>query len=210
MAKNEESSVPEDVVGANKMDQPNDNLGFCKSYGRVDRGANNLPSTQKYCEAIPVHKEMTEHAGRKFKPARFTTMLSLLLTAAACLHGQDNPAAKLTPRRITLQNGKSFSLNFPEEFEISVAAEGLKRVRFMAKAPDERIFVTDMYNRADNKRGVVYSLGRFDEKNGKFEKVLPYLSNLRNPNSLAFYTDAKRAEVDVPGFDRQIGALQVS
>jgi glucose/arabinose dehydrogenase len=189
--KNEESSVPEDVVGANKMDQPNDNLGFCESYAGGDRGTNNLPSTQKYCEAIPVHKEMTEQAGRKFKPARFTTMLSLLLTAAACLHGQDNPAAKLTPRRITLQNGKSFSLNVPEEFEISVAAEGLKRVRFMAKAPDERIFVTDMYNRADNKRGVVYSLGRFDEKNGKFEKVLPYLSNLRNPNSLAFYTNAK-------------------
>jgi sugar lactone lactonase YvrE len=62
-------------------------------------------------------------------------------------------------------------------------------VRFMAKAPDGRIFVTDMYNHADSKRGVVYILDRFDERNGHFGKVLSYLSNLRNPNSLAFHTD---------------------
>src|SRR6185295_3916915 len=52
---------------------------------------------------------------------------------------------KLVPHRISLANGKAFDLNLPEEFGISVAAQGLKRVRFMARSPDGRIFVTDMY-----------------------------------------------------------------
>ena len=98
-------------------------------------------------------------------------------------------AFRLTPHRVSLANGKSYQLNLPEGFELSVAAEGLKRVRFMAKSPDGRIFVTDMYNLTDNSRGVVYILDQFDERTGKFNKVVPYLTDLRNPNSCAFYTD---------------------
>jgi len=52
---------------------------------------------------------------------------------------------KLVPNHISLASGRSFDLNLPEEFAISVAAQGLKRVRFMAKSPEGRIFVTDMY-----------------------------------------------------------------
>src|SRR5262249_51083452 len=61
----------------------------------------------------------------------------------------------------------------------------------MAKGPDDRIFVTDMYNRADNSRGKVYILDEFDPKTGKFGKIITYMSALRNPNSVAFYTDAQ-------------------
>ena len=71
---------------------------------------------------------------------------------SAVLH-QRGSALKLVPNRITLKGGKSagtFVLNLPREFAISVAAEGLKRVRFMARSPDGRIFVTDMYNLTDN------------------------------------------------------------
>lgn len=96
---------------------------------------------------------------------------------------------KLLPHHISLANGKSFDLNLPEEFAISVAAQGLKRVRFMAKSPDNRIFVTDMYNLADNTKGVVYMLDEFDPASNGFRKVTPYLTALRNPNSIAFYTD---------------------
>lgn len=71
-------------------------------------------------------------------------------------------ALKLQPHRISLANGKSFELNLPEGFNISVAAQGLRRVRFLAISPDKRIFVTDMYNLSDNKRGVVYILEEFD------------------------------------------------
>ena len=68
--------------------------------------------------------------------------------------------------------------------------EGLKRPRFFAKSPDGRIFVTTMHDLTDNSKGVVYILDSFDEKRGRFSRVIPYLSNLRNPNSIAFYTDA--------------------
>ena len=96
---------------------------------------------------------------------------------------------KLVPHKIKLQNGKSFSLNLPENYEIIPAAEDLKRVRFFAKAPDNRIFVTDMYNLTDNKRGAVYILEDFDAETGKFGRIVPFITNLRNPNSIAFYTD---------------------
>ena len=99
-------------------------------------------------------------------------------------------APKLTPHRITLANGKSFNLNLPEGFEISIAAQGLKRVRFMARSPDNRIFVTDMFNLTDNRRGVVYILDQFDPATRQFKKITKYLSGLRNPNSVAFYKDS--------------------
>ncbi|HEV7799339.1 MAG TPA: hypothetical protein VGO73_14370 [Pyrinomonadaceae bacterium] len=98
-------------------------------------------------------------------------------------------ALKLVPNHISLANGKSFDLNLPEGFAVSVAAQGLKRVRFMAKSPDERIFVTDMYNLADNSKGVVYILDEFNPAGDSFKKVTTYLKGLRNPNSIAFYTD---------------------
>jgi glucose/arabinose dehydrogenase len=102
---------------------------------------------------------------------------------------QTTAVAKLIPHRISLANGKSFQLNLPEGYAISVAAQGLRRVRFMAESPDKRIFVTDMYNLSDNRRGVVYILNEFDPTTRQFRKVTKYLTGLRNPNSVAFYTD---------------------
>jgi glucose/arabinose dehydrogenase len=97
---------------------------------------------------------------------------------------------KLVPHKITLENKKSFNLNLPENYDITPAAEGLKRVRFFAKSPDGRIFVTDMHDLTDNRKGAVYILDKFDSETGKFSKVTAYLTNLRNPNSVQFYTDA--------------------
>ena len=100
-------------------------------------------------------------------------------------------AQRLTPHRITLANGKSFDLNLPAGYEINVAVQGLKRVRFMAQSPDNRIFVTDMYDLSDNKRGVVYILDQFDPSTRQFKKVTKYMTGLRNPNSVVFYKDDK-------------------
>lgn len=97
---------------------------------------------------------------------------------------------KLVPQRITLKNGKSFTLNLASDFEISPAAEGMKRIRFFAKTPDGRLFVTDMYNLTDNKRGSIRILDGWNSQTGKFEKVTTYLSGLHNPNSVQFYRDA--------------------
>lgn len=96
---------------------------------------------------------------------------------------------RLTPRTIVLKNGTSFKLNLPADYEIVPAAEGLKRVRFFAKAPDGRIFVTDMHDLTDNRKGAVYILEGLDPGSGKFDRIVPYLTNLRNPNSVQFYRD---------------------
>ena len=114
----------------------------------------------------------------------------LSLTFGVCLIASAQTSLRLTPRKITLADGKSFTLNLADDFNISVAAEGLKRVRFLTKSPDGRFFVTDMFNLTDNRKGAVYVLDDFDQRTKKFKKVIPYLTGLRNPNSVAFYTDA--------------------
>ncbi len=96
---------------------------------------------------------------------------------------------KLLLNKITLKSGKSFNLNVASDFEIVPAVEGLKRVRFFAKAPDGRIFVTDMYNLTDNKLGKIYILDGWDAAKGKFSKVITYMTGLKNPNSVQFYRD---------------------
>jgi glucose/arabinose dehydrogenase len=118
------------------------------------------------------------------------SIISILLSllCAGSLFAQQK-GLKLTPNKISLANGKTFNLNLPPEYEIMVAAEGLKRVRFMAKSPDGRIFVTDMFNLTDNSKGAVYILDRFDPRSGRFGKVTPYMTGLRNPNSVSFHTD---------------------
>lgn len=97
---------------------------------------------------------------------------------------------KLVPHKVTLKNGKSFSLNLPADYEILPAAEGLKRVRFFARSPDNRIFVTDMHDLTDNKKGAIYILDEWNAGTGKFGKVIPYLTNLKNPTSVQFFIDA--------------------
>ena len=114
---------------------------------------------------------------------RSLTLLLLLVPVYA--FGQP----KLVPQKITLKSGRSFNLSLRADLEIIPAAEGLKRIRFFAKAPDGRIFLTDMYNLADNKRGTIYILDGFDAKSGRFAAVKTYLTGLHNPNSVQFYRD---------------------
>jgi glucose/arabinose dehydrogenase len=95
----------------------------------------------------------------------------------------------LTPRDVVLRNGKVFALNVPEGFDIQVASEGLRRPRFMAVSPDQRIFITDMLSLLDNSRGSVSVLGKLDKETGRLNPPIPDVSGLRNPNSIAFHTD---------------------
>jgi glucose/arabinose dehydrogenase len=93
----------------------------------------------------------------------------------------------LKPHQIKLANGNTFTLNLPAGYDITVAAQGMSRARFMAKSPDNRVFVTDLYNRTDNSKGVIYALEDFDGSKFRSQKV--WLNKLRNPNSIAFHTD---------------------
>lgn len=116
-------------------------------------------------------------------------------TQAQRRRGRVAPPAEHGPtlkaQHVALADGRAFDLSLPEGFRLSVAAEGLKRVRFMALSPDGRIFVTDMHDLTDNRKGAVYLLDQFDHAHKKFLKVTPYLTKLRNPNSVAFHTDER-------------------
>ena len=115
----------------------------------------------------------------------FIKTLFLILILSFTIFAQ----ISLVPHKVSLKDGREFNLNLPENYEIVPAAEGLNRVRFFAVAPDGRIFVTDMFNMDDNKKGAVYILDAWNSKQGKFGKIIPFMTNLRNPNSIAFYTD---------------------
>ncbi len=96
----------------------------------------------------------------------------------------------LEPKPITLKKGMNFDLLIPKGYNISVAAEGLGRLRFMAKSPDGRLFATDMINLEDNKKGKVYVLDNWNETEKRFEKVTTFLDSLHNPNQVGFYSVA--------------------
>ncbi len=94
---------------------------------------------------------------------------------------------QLEERSVQLKNKLSFTLKVPAGYKISVAAEGLNRPRFFSKSPDGRLFITDMYDRSDNKKGKVVILDNWNETTKQFEKQTTYLDDLHNPNQVAFY-----------------------
>jgi glucose/arabinose dehydrogenase len=103
---------------------------------------------------------------------------------------RDRTPLRLVPHAIALLNGARFDLLAPADLEITPAAQGLGRTRFMARSPDGRIFVTDMVNLSDNSNGSVYVLEDFDALTRTFRTKHTFLSDLRNPNSVAFHTDS--------------------
>src|SRR6185503_9602813 len=109
-------------------------------------------SNSQYHLAVAGGSISNKRAYRRGAPLPDYTALKLI-TLVVLLFGCTsvaNAALKLTPHQIKLANGKSFTLNLPENFDIIPAVQGLKRVRFMAKSPDNRLFVTDMFDLSDN------------------------------------------------------------
>jgi len=95
----------------------------------------------------------------------------------------------LTPHTIQLKKGISFDVNIPAGYHINVAAEGLRRLRFMAKSPDGKLFATDMHDRSDNHKGRVLLFDNWNAAEKKFDTVVTYLDGLHNPNQVAFYNN---------------------
>lgn len=91
---------------------------------------------------------------------------------------------------VRLAKGLSFDLQIPEGYELKVAAEGMDRLRFITPSPDGRLFVTDMHDLTDNKKGRVYILSGWNEDSARFTKRQLYLEGLHNPNQVAFYSTA--------------------
>lgn len=101
----------------------------------------------------------------------------------------DTSLIVLSPHSIHLQKGVDLTLRIPEGYGISIAFEGLRRLRFLAKSPDSRLFATDMYNTSDNKRGRVYIFEDWDSAERAFKNIHTYLGGLHNPNQVAFYRE---------------------
>jgi glucose/arabinose dehydrogenase len=94
-----------------------------------------------------------------------------------------------TPHTLPYAPGKSITLTLPDSFDIGIAASGLHRVRFFARSPDGRIFVTGMHDLSDNTQGSVFILEGWNPQSHTFTRITHYLDHLRNPNNLAFWTD---------------------
>lgn len=92
-------------------------------------------------------------------------------------------------QEIITSKGDTFNLNVPNGFELSIVKEGFKRLRFMDESPDGRLFLTDMYNLSDNKKGKVYILDDFNEDSNQFLTKHTWVNGLRNPNDVKFYKD---------------------
>lgn len=114
-----------------------------------------------------------------------TLCCSFFVSLSLIVAGQK--PVQLTEQPIQLKNKLFFSLQVPRGYKLTVAAEGLNRPRFFCKSPDGRLFVTDMYDRSDNKKGRILILENWNDSLRRFEKITTYLENLHNPNQVAFY-----------------------
>lgn len=101
---------------------------------------------------------------------------------------------KLAPTTVTFEGGTQATFQLAQPFRLAVAAEGLGKARFMTMSPDGRMFVPDLVNMNLSHEGKIYILENFDEETGKFQSKHTYLSGLRGPNSIAFYTDENGQE----------------
>ena len=126
-----------------------------------------------------------------FEGGVFKRGLAMALSAMllAALPAAATESVALLPQTIKLDDGRSFKLTLPANLEVVPVAQGYKRIRFFARSPDGRIFLTDMRDLSDNRKGRVLILDGWDEKKARFARITPYLTDQRNPNNLAFHTD---------------------
>ena len=85
-------------------------------------------------------------------------------------------------------SGIDFKLEIPEGYKISVAYQGLKRLRFLDQSPDGKLISTDMINKDDNKKGIILWFRNWNEETKSFETADTILKSLHNPNQASFYT----------------------
>src|SRR6185503_87706 len=95
-------------------------------------------------------------------------------TAAAMAMGKEEAVERVTSP-VHLQKGIDLQLSIPKGYHIAVAYEGLRRLRFLSKSPDGRLFATDMFNTSDNRRGKVYVFDGWDSVGHRFRGIHPFL-----------------------------------
>lgn len=99
------------------------------------------------------------------------------------------PPITRVSQSVTFADDSTAVLDVAEGFDIAVAAEDLGKARFMTMSPDGRIFMPDMIDYNLSHEGRVLILSDFNEETLRFDTIETYLSNLRGPNNVVFYTD---------------------
>jgi len=122
---------------------------------------------------------------RNFKQPRY---LIVILILSLCFF-KTKAQIMLEPHPIFLDNGVKLDLKIPRGYHIVVSAQGMHRLRFLAKSPDGRLFCTDMHSLADNKQGRIYLFEDWDNISKKFNKTTIFADGLHNPNQVMFYED---------------------
>lgn len=107
----------------------------------------------------------------------------------------------LVPAPVHLAKGLDFELMIPEGYELKVAAEGFKRLRFMAWSP-AGLLITDMHDLTDNRKGRVHLLSGWNEDSARFTGQRVLLDGLRNPNQALTYADGDRRYLIVATTDK--------
>jgi glucose/arabinose dehydrogenase len=134
----------------------------------------------------------------RFSPISYYISIILLFFCQSNLNAQ----IKLEQQHLVLKKGVMFDLKLPKGYKIAVAAQGMRRLRFLAKSPDGRLFGTDMYNLADNKRGKIYLFEDWDKEAKEFKKTTVFAKGLRNPNQIMFYTDNSKTYIYIAETDK--------
>ena len=101
------------------------------------------------------------------KKLRHYALAALLLFLCCNLQAQ----VVLEQQHIVLKKGIALDLKIPRGYHISVSAEGMHRLRFLAKSPDGQLFGTDMYNLGDNNKGRIYLFEDWNDTTKKFQKI---------------------------------------
>ncbi|MES2108632.1 MAG: PQQ-dependent sugar dehydrogenase [Bacteroidota bacterium] len=109
---------------------------------------------------------------------------------------------KLETHPVTLKKGTTLNLKIPAGYHISVAAEGMHRLRFLSKSPDGRLFCTDMHSLADNKVGKIYIFSDWDNETKSFKNITTFAEKLHNPNQVMFYADKGKNYIYIAETDK--------
>ena len=113
-----------------------------------------------------------------------------------------NAPIPLVPHAVKLEKGTAFDYMVPRGYELTVAGEGMERPRFLSPSPDGRLFLTDMHNMTDNRKGRVLILDEWNEATGSFAGRHTYLSGLHNPNQVSFHKIGGQRYIYVATTDR--------
>lgn len=98
-------------------------------------------------------------------------------------------ALTLATTTASFADGTEAVFRVPRGATVTEAMDGLGKARFMAFSPDGNLFVPDMVDYNLSHQGKLYVLTGFNEETGMFADKRTYLSGLRGPNSVLFYTD---------------------